>query len=124
MKALMELISLGCRLYLAWLFLWASYDKVWEPAAFALDMAKYDILPVWTINAASVSMAWMELLCGGFLLIGFMHRAAAFWMGLMLLLFTGLMIYAGFTGAGFDCGCFPGQESHPQDSRRPCAISS
>ena len=113
MNILLELISLGCRLYLAGLFLWAAHDKVWEPAAFALDMAKYDLLPLWAINAASVSMAWLELTCGVFLLLGVMHRAAAFWVGSMLALFTGLMIYAGFTGAGFDCGCFPGQESHP-----------
>ena len=113
MKMICEFISLGCRGYLAWLFIYAAYDKVWWPAAFALDMAKYDLLPIWAVNAASASLAWMEIVCGGLLLIGLMHRAAAFWVAVMLTMFTGLMIYAGFTGAGFDCGCFPGQQSHP-----------
>jgi putative oxidoreductase len=112
MRILMELVSLGSRLFLAGLFIYAAHDKVWDPAGFALDVAKYDLLPLELVNAFSVGLAWLELLVGVFLLMGLMVRAAAFWTSMLLLMFTGLMIYAGFTGAGFDCGCFPGQSTH------------
>ncbi len=112
MSALGQLISLACRLFLAGLFLWAAHDKVWLPAEFARAMAAYDILPVWAINPASVIMAWLELIIALLLLVGVWTRAAATWAALLLALFTGLMLWAGFTGAGFDCGCFPGQETH------------
>ena len=112
MRIIGELISLGCRLFIAGLFLYAAHDKVWAPAAFALDTARYDILPLELVNSFSVGLAWLELILGIFMLIGLMVRAAAFWASMLLMLFTGLMIYAGFTGAGFDCGCFPGQAGH------------
>jgi putative oxidoreductase len=113
MKTVLELISLGCRLFIAGLLIYASYDKIWDPAAFALDVAKYDLLPMEAVNASSVALAWMEMILGVFLLLGLMVRACAFWASLLFTMFTGLMIYSGFTGAGFDCGCFPGQGSHP-----------
>jgi len=112
MRALAEAISLLSRLFLAGLFLWAAHDKVWDPAAFAASTADYDLLPLWAVNAASVWMAWLEISCGALLLVGAFTRAAAAWLALLLAMFTGLMIYAGITGAGFDCGCFPGEAGH------------
>lgn len=108
MSAILELISLLARLLPAGVFLFAAYDKVWDPANFAASMATYDLLPLWAINAASVSLAWLEMLVGTLLLIGLLTRAAALWACALLVFFIGLMIYAGITGAGFDCGCFPG----------------
>ncbi len=108
MSAILELISLLARLITAGVFLFAAYDKVWDPANFAASMATYDLLPLWAINAASVSLAWLEMLVGTLLLIGLLTRAAALWACALLVFFIGLMTYAGITGAGFDCGCFPG----------------
>lgn len=112
MRTLAQMLSIACRLFLAGLFLWASYDKVWQPAEFARAMAAYDILPLWAVNSASAVMAWLELLIGVLLLVGLWTRAAAAWAAGLLVFFTGLMIWAGLTGAGFDCGCFPGQADH------------
>lgn len=113
MKSLGELISLACRLFLAGLFLWAAHDKVWDPASFAAAVARYDLIPLGLVNPGSVLLAWLELVVGLCLLVGLATRAAALWAALLLAFFTGLMIYAGITGAGFDCGCFPGQGGHP-----------
>lgn len=112
MKAVRELLSLACRLFVAGLFLYASYDKIWDPASFADSVARYELLPLWTVNAASVVMAWLEFICGLLLLAGLLIRPAAAWTAFLLLIFTGLMVYAGLVGAGYDCGCFPGQEGH------------
>ncbi|MCB2225577.1 MAG: DoxX family membrane protein [Desulfarculaceae bacterium] len=113
MRSLAEFVSLLSRLFLAGLFLWAAHDKVWDPATFAASVAQYGLIPLWMVNGGSVLMAWLELVLGACLLLGLATRAAAVWASGMLLFFTGLMVYAGITGAGFDCGCFPGQASHP-----------
>ncbi|MCB2193885.1 MAG: DoxX family membrane protein [Deltaproteobacteria bacterium] len=112
MRSLGELISLLCRLFLAGLFLWAAHDKVWDPVSFADSVARYDLLPMALVNPASVLLAWLELVVGLCLVVGLATRAAALWSALLLAVFTGLMIYAGMTGAGFDCGCFPGEGGH------------
>lgn len=103
-----ELVSLACRLWVAGVFIYAAYDKVWDPASFAALTAQYDVIPIWLVNGGSVVLAWLEIITGVMLVLGFYTRAAAFWTSGMLIFFTGLMIYAGITGAGFDCGCFPG----------------
>lgn len=103
-----EALSLLARLFVAGVFLYASYDKGWEPAMFAASVAQYDLIPLWSVNVVSVVMAWLEIIVGTMLLLGLYTRAAAAWASLLLVFFVGLMIYAGITGAGFDCGCFPG----------------
>ena len=75
-------------------------------------MARYELLPLWAVNAASATMAWLELIVGVLLVVGLLIRPAALWSTGLLTLFTGLMVYSGLVGAGFDCGCFPGQASH------------
>lgn len=113
MKAIAQIISLGCRLFLAWLFIYASYDKVWNPADFALSVGRYEVLPLYLVQPLSVLLAWSELIAGLLLLVGFWIRAAALCTSGLLSMFTGLMIYAWAIGAGYDCGCFPGQsEAH------------
>jgi len=108
-----EFVSLASRWLVAGVFLVASYDKVWEPAAFAEAVGRYDLLPMAVVSAASVWLAWLELFIGLMLLLGTWVQPAAAWAVALLVFFTGLMVYSGFTGAGFDCGCFPGQEGHP-----------
>jgi uncharacterized membrane protein YphA (DoxX/SURF4 family) len=103
-----ESISLASRLLVAGVFLYASYDKVWDPANFARSVGTYDLLPLWAVQSVSVVLAWLEILVGSLLLLGWRTRAAALWASGLLTFFTSLMLYAGFTGAGFDCGCFPG----------------
>jgi uncharacterized membrane protein YphA (DoxX/SURF4 family) len=109
MKGLMELISLAARLFLAWLFIYASYDKIWDPAGFAQSVARYEVLPLILVNSASVFLAWVEMIIGLLLLAGVATRSSALWATLLLVVFTSLMLYAEYTGAGYDCGCFPGQ---------------
>lgn len=113
MSAVYRTISLGCRLFLAWLFIYASYDKVWDPAGFAVSVGRYEVLPLALVQPLSVWLAWTELLVGLLLLAGLWVRAAAVCSAGLLAMFTGLMIYAWVIGAGYDCGCFPGQgEAH------------
>lgn len=108
MNALKQLISLLARLAVAAVFIYAAYDKVWRPAEFATAVAVYELIPFWMINASSAILAWLELIVGVLLVLGIAVRAAALWTTGLLVFFIGLMIYSGLTGAGYDCGCFPG----------------
>lgn len=112
MRAAGEILSLACRWFLAGLFIFAAHDKVWQPAEFAAMVARYELLPLWSVNAASATMAWLELILGVLLAVGLLLRPVALWSAGLLTLFTGLMVYSGLVGAGFDCGCFPGQATH------------
>jgi uncharacterized membrane protein YphA (DoxX/SURF4 family) len=71
-------------------------------------VAQYDLILPWAVNAGSVVFAWLEIIVGTMLILGFHTRGAAAWASGLLVFFTGLMVYTGITGAGFDCGCFPG----------------
>lgn len=108
MKGLKQLISLVSRLIVAAVFIYAAYDKVWRPAEFAQAVAVYELIPIWMVNASSAILAWLELIIGILLVLGIAIRAAALWTSGLLVFFIGLMIYAELTGAGYDCGCFPG----------------
>ena len=112
MKGFKQLISLVSRLIVAAVFIYAAYDKVWRPAEFAQATAVYELIPLWMVNASSAIMAWLELIVGVLLVLGIAIRAAALWTSGLLVFFIGLMVYAGLTGAGYDCGCFPGG-GHP-----------
>jgi uncharacterized membrane protein YphA (DoxX/SURF4 family) len=108
MNALVQLVSLAARLFVGAVLIYASYDKAWQPAEFARALAAYEMAPLVLVNPGSVLLAWLELLTGALLVLGMAVRAAALWASGLFTLFIGLMVYAGLTGAGYDCGCFPG----------------
>ncbi len=110
---LLDILSLLCRLFVAAIFFYASYDKVLNPQNFAAFASQYEIIPLIMVNWSSAILAWLELTVSILLTIGWKIRPAAFITSGLLLFFTGLMIYAGITGAGYDCGCFPGDAGHP-----------
>ena len=109
---ILDILSLVCRLFVAGIFLYASYDKVLHPHNFAVFVSQYEIIPLWMVNWSSAILAWLELIVSMLLIVGWLTRPAALITSGLLVFFTGLMIYAGITGAGFDCGCFPGDAGH------------
>ena len=110
---LLDILSLLCRLVVGCIFLYASYDKILDPQAFAPFVAQYELVPLWMVNWGSAIFAWTEFTISILLIAGWQIRPAALIATVMLVFFTGLMVYAGITGAGFDCGCFPGDAGHP-----------
>ena len=57
-------LALAARLYLAHVFLFACWFKIIDPAAFALSVATYQLLPLSLINVTALVMPWAELLAG------------------------------------------------------------
>jgi uncharacterized membrane protein YphA (DoxX/SURF4 family) len=87
-------------------FLYASYDKILNPAAFADAVYNYQILPDAAVNLAALTLPWLEFLLGICLIAGFwMPGATAISTGLMLV-FIASLVYNQMRGLDIHCGCF------------------
>jgi uncharacterized membrane protein YphA (DoxX/SURF4 family) len=58
------------------------------------------------INIVALTMPWIEIVCGIFLIVGFRLKANAFIAGGMLVVFNVAVLYAMSLGLNIDCGCF------------------
>lgn len=103
------LLALVARVYLAVVFLLACYHKLLDPAAFALDIATYQIMPLATINLMAIVLPWVELAAGLMLLVGFRARAGALLVAAMMAVFTAAIAIALGRGLEMSCGCFASQ---------------
>ena len=97
------------RWYLGSLFLLACYHKILAPGTFAIDVATYQVLPLWLVNITAVVLPWVELGAGLLLILGWKVRAAALLVSLMLLSFMGALAFALWLGLDMSCGCFASQ---------------
>lgn len=99
-------IALLVRWYLAYVFLSASFHKIMDPSAFALDVATYQILPLQLINIMAIVLPWVELFVGVFLILGFKARACALLVCGMMLMFMVALGIALYGDLNISCGCF------------------
>jgi putative oxidoreductase len=110
-------IGLLCRLYLGGLFVYAAWHKILDPAAFALDVATYQIVPLSLVNLAAIALPWLELVSGVMLSLGIRTRAAALLISGMMVVFTAALGVALARGLDLSCGCFASQSSADPISR-------
>ncbi len=94
------------RLFIGGLFIYASIYKVLNPADFAVSVRNYMILPVEWSNLVAVTLPWVELGVGIFLVLGMFTRPSALLTTAMLGVFLGALFYAYSIGLDIDCGCF------------------
>lgn len=108
-------LALPLRLYLGVLFIYAAVHKVADPAAFALDVATYEILPLGLVNLVALTMPWIEIVAGAMLIAGVRVRPAALVVAALMAVFLVALIIALARGLDMSCGCFASQgaESDP-----------
>lgn len=101
------LISRGSAWIVGLVFLWASVNKILQPADFALSVFRYHLVPPVLINLISLMMAWLELSCAGCVLfIPKMRKPALLFLLILLLIFTLTIMLNIFRGTHVACGCF------------------
>ena len=99
-------IERSARLLLGTIFIYAAVGKIGDPAAFAIAIANYQILPSAWINPTALFLPWLELVCGLGLITGYCTHASTVLVALMLMLFTVALAYAAYRGLDIHCGCF------------------
>ncbi len=114
MKRLLEwkghaFVGLVARIYLGLVFLFACYHKILDPAAFALDIATYQILPLALINLMAIVLPWVELVAAVMLIAAWHTRTAAVLIIAMMAMFTVAIMIALAKGLDMSCGCFASQ---------------
>lgn len=102
----MTYVVFAARLLIGSLFVYASVHKIADPADFALAIRNYMIVPAAWSNVVALTLPWIEITAGLFLLAGIMTRPSALLTTGMLGVFLAAVIYAFSVGLDIDCGCF------------------
>ena len=99
-------LVLGCRLALGAVFVYASWDKIQHPAAFAKQVYNYQMLPVMASNLFAIALPWMELFAGVALIIGVFKGESSLLLSTLLIIFITAIAVNLYRGVNLDCGCF------------------
>ena len=87
-------------------FLYASYDKLLHPHLFAEAVGNYRLLPSPLVGLVAVTLPWVELFCGLFLILGLFISSSALIASLLFVVFSIALTSAVLRGIDIDCGCF------------------
>ena len=94
------------RLAFGAVFVWASWDKLLYPQAFADVISNYKILPGFLINPVAVILPWTEMVCGVSLVVGFVRGGSLLTLNGLLLIFLMALALSLYRGLDISCGCF------------------
>jgi uncharacterized membrane protein YphA (DoxX/SURF4 family) len=113
-------VQLLLRLALGAFFVYASLDKIWNPAAFAKIVYQWQVVGPVPSNLVAVTLPWVELLAGLLLIAGVWKRESALVIALLLVVFV---VAAGSVMArGIDvsnCGCVSVAKAGPPTAWPP-----
>jgi uncharacterized membrane protein YphA (DoxX/SURF4 family) len=111
LKALARIITdkrivLILRLFLGVTLIYASLDKIANPDQFARIVYNYRILPEFLINVFAVTLPWVELVTGLFLIFGIFIESASLLTSFLFVVFIIAISINLFRGIDLNCGCF------------------
>lgn len=95
-----------CRVLLGGIFVYTAVPKLMRPDEFARLVYGYRILHPDMVNLVGITLPWVELVAGAFLVVGLLPQSAALLIGAMLLMFIVAGSLALLRGLQIECGCF------------------
>ncbi len=105
MKNLNKYVIVSMRLILGTVFLWASFDKILDPASFAKNISNYHVVPFGLENTIAILLPWLEFLIGSGMILGIMVDGSVMISSFLLLIFNILITQAIIRGFNIECGC-------------------
>lgn len=102
----LNLLYTACRVILGGVFVYASWDKILDPAAFADIIANYQMVSQGTGRLIALFLPYLELVCGVCLIINRWPRGSAFLVAGMMVVFMAALGYNIYRGMDVNCGCF------------------
>jgi cobalt-zinc-cadmium efflux system protein len=105
-------LVLICRFAVGGVFIYASWDKLLHPSAFAEAINNYHLVPYPLLHLSAHLLPVMELLLGVALILGFWRRGAALLAGLLTLVFMAAITSALARNLDISCGCFNTDGGH------------
>jgi uncharacterized membrane protein YphA (DoxX/SURF4 family) len=94
------------RLMVGIIFVYASLDKIAHPDQFARAVYNYKILPGPLINIFAITLPWIELCCGLFLILGLFVESSSLIIFFLLVVFMIALSSSFLRGIDLACGCF------------------
>ncbi len=101
------------RIYLALILILSGLDKINNLSVFSDSIANYKILPEQFINIFAITIPWIEVVIGAFLLLGIFIKENSIISLSLILIFTIAVLSAVLRNLDIDCGCqgtFNGQK--------------
>ena len=98
-------LTLFFRIVVGVIFLWASFDKIIDPAKFARDISNYHIVPLGLENTIALILPWLEFFIGTGLILGLMVDGSIIISSILLITFNIMIAQAMARGFNIDCGC-------------------
>lgn len=98
-------LQLVLRVIIGGLFVYASFDKLFNPAGFAEIIRSYHMLPLSLVNLFAIVIPYVELVAGAFLIFGIYKKGSSLIISLLLIVFLIALVQAKALGLE-NCGCF------------------
>ena len=108
----MRWLALACRLVVGGVFLYASWDKLHHPRAFAEAIHHYRLVPLPLLHAWAQFLPVLEATAGLTLLLGAARRGAALVLAILTVVFMAAITAALVRGLDISCGCFHTDGGH------------
>ena len=102
---MIKYLTLFFRIVVGVIFLWASFDKIIDPAKFARDISNYHIVPLGLENTIALILPWLEFFIGTGLILGVMVDGSIIISSVLLITFNIMIAQAMARGFNIDCGC-------------------
>ena len=99
-------IDLLARIVLGFVFIYASLDKIIDPQQFSNTIDNYHITPKSLNNIFALTIPFVELMIGLFLVFGIYLNGSSTLAIILLLWFIFIITQALFRGIDLHCGCF------------------
>ena len=101
-----KVVLLFARWIIAAVFLYAGVVKILDPAAFAVDINNYRLMPYPVAGLMAAVLPWLEVMCAGLLIAGRWMRGAALILVGLNAVFLLAILSAMVRGLDISCGCF------------------